>query len=502
VPGTVGATLPFWSPDGRSLGFFADDALKRVNLAGGSPQVLAPTPAVPLGATWSPKDVIVFSARSVLYKVPAAGGPVEEVAAINRDFREDSLRFPRILPGGERFLYVARSGNRADSAVYVGGLDGPSTRLFPVSSQVEYSPPGYLLYVRNETLVARTFDPETLTVGSETVAVAEGVGTLPTSIVAFFALSPNGPLLYQGNTPQTSVLQWFDRSGRPLRTISSKGLYPQFRLGPDGRRVALSFDDDRDGRSSVWTLESDRQVLTRLTFAATHDRDPIWSPDGQRIVFSSSRRGSYAMYVKAAAGSGTEEELLRSDDDLWPEDWSADGRFVAYRRARATTSTDVMLLPLSADRTPIPVAESPASEHGARFSPNSRWIAYVSAETGREEIFVEPVPPTGATWQVSTEGGYEPTWRGDGRELFYQRPDGTLVSVEVTDNGAAFAWGPPGPLFRAGPPTALTGRYEVSRDGQSILVAVPAEPARPRPMMVVLNWLEELKQRLPPGSSK
>jgi Tol biopolymer transport system component len=310
-----------------------------------------------------------------------------------------------------------------------------------------------------------------------------------------------GPLLYQGNAQPTTVLRWFDRSGGALQTITSPGQYPHFRLGPDGRRVAISFDDDRDGRSSVWTLASDRQVLTRLTFAATHDRDPVWSSDGQRIAFASSRRGSYALYVKATTGSATEEELLASDDDLWPEDWTSDGRFIAYKRGRATTSTDVVLLPMAGDRMPIPVAESPAAEHGARFSPSSRWVAYVSAETGREEVFVEPVPPTGAIWQISTEGGHEPTWRGDGRELFYLKPDGMLVSVEVTDDGTTFAWGPPRPLFRAGPPTGVAGnRYEVSRDGQSFLVAAPAGPARPQPIMVVLNWLEELKQRLPPGN--
>jgi Tol biopolymer transport system component len=499
LPGTDGASFPFWSPDARSIGFFAQNQLKTLDLQGGAPQTLAPTPAVPLGAAWGAENVIVFSARSALYKVAATGGPIEEVATLDRGAQEDSLRFPRFLPDGRRFLYVARGGNRANSSVYLGSIDGQSKRLFSTTSQVEYSPPGYLLYVRNETLMARRFDATTLELGSETAMLAENVGTLPNSVSAYFTASSNGIFAYQSNVHGVGVLQRFDRAGRALEAVSPQGEYVQFRLRPDGRRIAVTLDDDRDGSASIWTLEPG-STPTRVTFAGTHDRSPIWSPDGNRLVFSSSRRGPYELYSKPVAGAETEEVLMASNDDVWPEDWSADGRFIAYRRHQATTSTDLLVLPMSGDPTPISVAETPFTEHDARFSPDGRWITYVSDEAGgREEVYVQPFPPSGARWQISTEGGDDPVWRPDGRELFYLRPDGTLVSVTVNDRDSTFARGVPSPLFRPGAAGGVSlNRYEVAPDGQSFVVAVSLAPARPQPIVVVINWVEEVKKRLAP----
>jgi Tol biopolymer transport system component len=494
LPGTDGAYFPFWSPDGRSMGFFAHGQLKRIELTGGPPQVLANTPAVALGGAWNADGTIVFSARSVINRIAAAGGPVTPVVALNRENQEDSLRFPRFLPDGRRFLYVARSGRAAGHAVYVADLNGRSMRLLRASSQVEYVPPGYLLSVANETLVARRFNPETLALDTDTVTLAADVGTLPSSLAGFFASSRGGTLAYQRRASESKRLHWLDRSGRPVAAgPSTDGLFAQVRLRPDGRQAAISFDEDGDGSNSIWMLRSDGSTPTRLTFAGTHDRDPVWSPDGRRVAFSSSRSGSYALFIKPATGSRREALAIRTDDDLWAEDWSPDGRFIAIRRGRATTSTDVIVMPLENTRTPIVVAESTFSEHGARFSPDGRWMAYVSEETGRPEVYVQPFPPSGARWQISTDGGEDPAWGKDGRELLYIRPDGMLAATPVESTGSTVSTGPTRPLFTVGRSGGVAGnRFDVSRDGQTLIASVESTPPRPQPLMIVLNWQADL----------
>jgi Tol biopolymer transport system component len=494
LPGTDGAYFPFWSPDGHSLGFFAQGQLKRIELAGGTPQVLATAPAVSLGGAWNADGTIVFSARSVINKISAAGGPVTAVVALNRENQEDSLRFPRFLPDGRRFLYVARSGKAAGHAVYVADLSGRSTRLLHATSQVEFVPPGYLLYVANETLVARRFNPGTLALDPNTVTLAEDVGTFPNSLIGFFTSSRGGTLAYQHRASRPTRVRWLNRAGRPLAVgPSAGGPFGPIRLGPDGRQVATSFDDDGDGRASVWTLRSDGSAPTRLTFAGTHDRDPVWSPDGRRLVFSSSRSGSYALFMKPATGSQAEALTMQTDDDLWAEDWSPDGRFVAIRRGRATTSTDVIVMPLEGDRTPIVVAESTFSEHGARFSPDGRWMGYVSDETGRPEVYVQPFPPSGARWQISTGGGEDPAWGRDGRELLYVRPDGMLTATTVESTGTTVTAGTTRPLFPIGRPVGVAGnRFDVSRDGQIFVAPLESSPPQRQALVVVLNWQADL----------
>jgi Tol biopolymer transport system component len=495
LPGTDGASYPFWSPDSRALGFFAQATLKRTNVAGGSVQSLAATPLVPLGGTWNAQDVIVFSTRYGLYQMPAGGGPVAQVAALDRSRQENSLRFPQFLPDGRHFLYVARSGRPEQNAAYVGSLDGKPVRLFPTLSNVIYAPPGYLLFVRDRALVARRFDPATLAVGAETIDVAPNVGGNSITMVGFMSVSTNGVLAYTSTPPPQQTLRWFDREGNPLGTLIEGVAVDQFRIAPDGRRVVAAILDASAGTRSLWIYEADRPPV-RLTFAGTHDWEPVWSPDGTRVAFGSYRDGPLNIYVKPVSGAGPDEPLLISDDqkDL-NGDWSLDGKYLAYNLILDTNRSDVMVMPLTgADRKPMPVAATAAQESRARFSPDTRWIAYDSDESGRTEVYVQPFPPTGGKWQVSPSGGFHPVWRRDGRELFYLGPNNTLMAREVRAS-ATFELGPPQRLFQTNMSlSAVGGGYDVSIDGKSFLVAdrTPVGPAPP--ITVVLNWPALLKR--------
>jgi len=469
--------------------------LKRIDLSTGSIQSLAATPPFSLGGTWSPQNIIVFSARFALHQIPATGGPATVVAELDRTRQEDSLRFPQFLPDGRRLLYVARGGRPGQNSAYAGSLDGPPTRLFASVSQVVYSPPAYLLYVRDGTLIAQPFDADTLTLGSDVFPIAEGIGTDPVGMRAYFAVSDNGVLTYRRDTPPKTALRWFDRSGKPLETLGAPDLYSYFRISPDGQRVAADLTDPRSGSRSIWILEPGRSTPLRLTFAGTHDWQPSWTPDGNRIVFASYRDGPLNLYAKPTAGSGPDEPLVLSEEQKGQGDYSPDGRFLAYVTVSETSLLrDVWVLPLAGGGEPIPVARTDASEHAPRFSPDGLWIAYVSDEDGADEVYVQPVPPTGAKWQVSIGGGTEPTWRGDGRELFYLSADGTITAVQVR-LGATFEVGARSRLFQAGIGGIIAQqRYDGSRDGQRFLVRTPVEGPPPQPMIVVLNWMAALKK--------
>jgi eukaryotic-like serine/threonine-protein kinase len=495
LPGTEGASYPFWSPDSRALGFFAQATLKRTSVAGGSIQALAATPLVALGGTWNAQDVIVFSTRYGLYQIPAGGGSLTQVAALDRSRQENSLRFPQFLPDGRHFLYVARSGRPEQNAAYVGSLDGKPVRLFPTMSNVIYAPPGYLLFVRDRTLVARRFDPATLAVGAETIDVAPNVGGNSITVVGFMSVSTNGVLAYTSTPPPQQTLRWFDRQGRPLDSLIEGVAVDQFRISPDGRRVVAAIIDASAGTRSLWMYEAGRPPV-RLTFAGTHDWEPVWSPDGTRVAFGSYRDGPLNIYIKPVSGTGPDEPLLLSDDqkDL-NGDWSMDGKYLAYNLILDTNRSDVMVMPLTGTaRTPVPIAATAAQENRARFSPDTRWIAYDSDESGRTEVYVQPFPPTGGKWQVSPAGGLHPVWRRDGRELFYLGSNNTLMAREVRA-AATFELGPPQRLFQTDLSLSAAGAgYDVSIDGKSFLVADRTPGGPVQPITVVLNWPALLKR--------
>ncbi|HYM26326.1 MAG TPA: protein kinase, partial [Vicinamibacterales bacterium] len=494
--GTDGAALPFLAPDGHAIGFFAGGMLKRVEVATASVQTISRSAAVSLGGTWSANDVIVYSDRFGLHQIPAAGGESRLVAPLNKQFHENSLRSPQFLPDGRHFVYVARSGRPEESGAYLGSLDAAPRRLFSTLAKIMFASPGYLLFVREGTLVAQPFDAATARLSGEAVTLAGDVNTQTVGLAASYSVSDNGILVYAVARPAaTSTLHWFDRAGRDLSVFDQPREFDQFRLAPDGRRVAAAVTDPTHGNRSIWILENGASAV-RFTFVGTHDWEPAWSPDGKRIAFTSYRNGPLDLYVKDADGSSADRPLLLNDEQKDTLDWAPDGRSFVYRELRDQAMGDILVGDASDPARTIEVTKTPESdEYAPRFSGDGRWIAYVSTESGRPEVIVQPFPPTGAKWQVSTDGGEQPTWRGDGKELYFMDAKGMLQAVQLAAGAGSFASARGTALFHTGPangPGAPT-RYEPARDGQRFLVAVPDPQPPVKPTAVWINWQDALK---------
>jgi len=506
LPGTKGGAQPFWSPDGRSLGYRAvrEGQLRKVDVAGGLPQTIADALPLQSGA-WSPQGVIVFKRTTgALSRVAAAGGPVTPATALDPSRGEVDHGWPHFLPDGRRFLFLARSRQpEHDSVAYVGSLDSMDrVRLFSTDSHVIYAPPGYVVYMRGQTLVAQRFDLRSVRPAGELLAIAKQVERTPGSRRGAFSMSQTGVLAYRaiGETQ----LVWFDRNGRRLGTIGPQARYDNPALSPDDRRVAFDRPNLETGTADIWIVELARNVTSRFTFNPGADDMPVWSPDGSRIVFRSRRSAAdggerLSLYEKASSGTGPEQALLTAP--LGPGDvplaWSRDGRFVVYTAGsgRADMRRDLWLLPRSGDPTPVRFLETPFNEGQAAPSPDGRWLAYVSDESGRNEVYIRPFPSGGGKWQISIDGGAEPAWRADGQELYYVA-DRDLMAVTVR-GGAAIDPAPPVRLFETAVASTMNvgytrNQYVVTADGQRFLVKQPAGGLPP--VTVLVNWPAALKR--------
>jgi Tol biopolymer transport system component/predicted Ser/Thr protein kinase len=495
LPGTITNQIPrpvFWSPDGRYIGFFADGKLKKMVLSGGHAETLADVPTSH-GGSWNREGVIVFplSAASPLYRVSATGGEVIRLTSLDESRQEFAHRWPFFLPDGRHFLYLARSAQQRESnAIYVGSLDSKEVkRITSADSNVSYAPPGYLLFAREATLMAQPFDAHKLEVTGDAFPLVERIRYSWGPGLAEFSVSSDGVLVYIPGNPVPSQLTWFDRSGKQLATVGPPAAYRSFRLSPDEKRVAVDRTDPPGVYSDIWLIELARGVSSRLTSDPGNDLSPVWSPDGSRIAFTSIREGQLKLYQKLSSGAGGDEELLKSAEPLGIWDWSADGRFILYRILGGKTKNDIWVLPMFGDRKPYPLLQTEFTESGAKFSPNGRWVAYVSDETGTSEVYVREFQGSGGSWRVSTGGGNFTRWRRDGKELFYSS-GGNLMAVDVKASGSGFEPGVPKVLFeRSG-----GGIFDVSGDGQRFLIPVLVEESSPEPITVVLNWTADLKR--------
>jgi Tol biopolymer transport system component len=507
IPGTSGGTFPFWSPDNRNIGFFTRGKLKRVSVAGGWPQDVCDAPDG-RGGTWNKDNVIVFTSVPTggLQRVSAAGGTPVTISQLDTQYGETSHRFPWFLPDGRHFLYTAAVGTCCPAAVparvKIGALDSAdATMLMQVESAVAYAAE-HVVFNRDGTLMAQPFDPARRSLRGEPFPVVDGVSS-EGSRYASFSLSASGTLLYaRGGQQSRAQLTWMDRSGRPLKTVGELAAYSGITLSPDDAAIATTFRAQAaDASVNIHVIDAERGDVKRATFERVQDFSPIWSHDGQHLVFVGRRDGGHALNLLKIR-TLQEEILLRlasahTASGFRPTDWSRDGRYIIGTET-FTASGSMDLWTLTADRRERrPYVETPAHESNAAFSPDGKWVAYEVTDTGPEgpQIFVRRFPATDEKHQVSTGGGVQPLWGPDGREIFFLAPTGemSLMSAEVT-LGDVFESRPPRRLFpvQTMPSGGLTRQYAVGRDGKRFLVAV-RQQLPSAPLTVVVNWSSDLK---------
>ncbi len=496
LPGTEDAMSPFWSPDSRAIGFFADGKLKTTDLQGGGAVLVCDAPNS-RGGSWAPDGTILFAPefRTGLYRVPASGGTPVPVTKLDES-KHTSHRWPFFLPDGKHFLYLAinhQAPQDENDAVYYASLDGKENRfLVRAFSNAQYAS-GSLLYLRNGVLEAQPFDPDRGELKGIPQPVASGVSEDGSTWRGIFTVSADGMLAYSGGAQSQSQLAWFDRSGKQLQTVGEKfggigtgGLGGGgLSLSPTGDRVAFAIPGTT---IDVWVMDMTRGVRTRLTFGPVGNGNPIWSRDGKWIAYNTVTKQGATVNRRPAAG-GSEEVLLPEGRALTLSGWSRDGKYLLYEKGAVGTRQEVWAIPLFGDRQPFQVVPPGAFySNSPQFSPDARWVAYQSNESGRVEIYVVPFRGGQGKWQVSTSGGAFPRWRGDGKEIFYISLDGMLTAVPVVASPNQFQPGKPQALFR--PPADA---YDVAPDGKKFLLDVVGDQ-NSKPITVVMNWTAELKK--------
>jgi Tol biopolymer transport system component len=500
LAGTDGATFPFWSPDGRSLGYFAGGKLKTVLLEGGAPTEVCDAPAG-RGGTWNAQGTILFAPQfeSALYRVAASGGTPSPVTKLDKA-KHDSHRWPYFLPDGRHFLYLAINrafGHEPNDAIYFASLDGKENRLLvPSFTNAAYGS-GHLLFVRGTELMAQALDPDTGKTTGEAARIAQDVGVDLGIWRSAFDAARGNILVYATGGPVEGQAVWHDRSGKNLEVVGDKAqnLF-HLRISPDGERVATDFFGE--GTSSIWVYDLKRKVNTRFTLESEASIDSaVWSPDGRWLAYQGLQGGRNNIYRKAASGFGKAELLLEgSDVKQVPSDWSPDGKSLLFSIGDLVGQGQVWLLPLTGDRKPVAVAQIGSVSQNTRFSPDGRWIAYASNESGKFQVYVIPSSRTAGKQQISNAGGLQPVWRRDGKELFYLTLDNTLMSAPITLSKEGVEVSAARQLFRLPRLVGTAGNftaYDVAPDGQHFLALETPESTAPI-ITVVTNWTAELKK--------
>jgi eukaryotic-like serine/threonine-protein kinase len=506
IAGTDGATFPFWSPDSRSIAFFADGKLKRIDIAGGAALSICDAPAG-RGGSWSGNGTIVFSPQFTdpLFQVPATGGNPTMVTRLSDKFT--THRWPWFLPDSQHFLYLAANhaatGN-ANTAVVWASLDGKDNKvLFASPSNALYAS-GRLLYIRDGTLMAQPFDGSSGKFNGEAVALSGDVQVDGTVWRGTFSASESGTLIYQpGSAGAGTRLTWLDLTGKQLGSVAGPDSYALMELSPDDKKVAVTVGNPV---GVIWIYDVVRNIRTRFTFGEASSAGAIWSRDGKQIAYlegNSSNAYARKLIVKAADGSGQAREImgLGSIQTLQEEldDWSPDGRYLLYDAGTIgrENGVDIWALPMFGDGKPFPYVSAPGDQGFAQFSPDGKWVAYASNETGRMEVYVVPFPWSGAKWQISTSGGTRPRWRHDGREILFEVPgSGKVMAAQVNSHGSNFAPEDVRLLFEGNnlPPNNAGSQWSLTSDGQRLL-AITIGDTGSAPLTVIQNWTEELKKK-------
>ena len=496
-------TTPFFSPDGQWVGFYAGGNLRKVSVTGGAPITLCDARNL-FGASWGRDDSIVFGqGRNGILRVSANGGTPEVLIPMDSD-KNESGHGPQMLPDGKTVLFTLGTTALWDeSQIVTQSLETGERRvLIEGGRDARYVPTGHLVYALGETLLAVPFDLERLEVMGGPVPVVEDVGRAATQTGAAHAsFSDSGSLAYVPVFRADRRIVWFDRGGQEQEPLGEPGIFQNPELSPDGKRLAVLRQDPDSGNVDIWIIDLERGVPTRFTFDEAVDLYAVWSPDGSRIVFNSARDGGvFQLYEKPASGAGTAELLRASDVNNGPFDWSSDGRFLIY--VNTVPTRDIWALPMLDEGEPVPFLEGGFMEDQAKLSPDGRWIAYISDESGRNEVYVANFQEALGKWQISTGGGVQPRWSNDGTELFYIAPDLTMMAVPVRGE-RELEVGVPVALFETGiwggvqTSGGRRAQYDVAADGRRFLMIRPAEEAQEAEIHIVLDWFEELKRLVP-----
>ena len=505
LTGTDGAMEPFWSPDSRNIAFFAGEKLKKIEVAGGPAQTLCDVGSDGgLGGSWSKSDVIVFAGiGGGTFRISSAGGNATPLTTPDRASGEAYHHFPWFLPDGRHFLYTAaHSGDAQNTAVYVTDLDSKDRKpIVNATSNAVYTPPGYLLFVRERTLLAQRFDTGKLQTTGDAIPIAEQVDNGPNRFVQKqFSVSQNGVLAYAAGGPAGDLmLTWFDRSGKTTGTLGKPGLVDWGAISPDGKTVAVDRVDRQSGWRDIWLHDLERGTASRFTFGPKNNYFPVWSPDGSSIAFYSDRDSPGHPFQKTTNGTAPDEVLSKPVGDppigARLDDWSRDGRYLilASGGGNIRTKYDIWVLPLFGERKPFPYLQTEFDEQYARLSPDGHWLAYTSDESKLREIYVQTFPSHAGKWQVSSNGGSKSIWSRDGKELYFLSADGKMMAAAVKGSGAKFDAGVPKPLFDVRLPGGPNAWYDISKDGR-FLIPVEAEQTANTPMIVVVNWAAALKK--------
>ena len=491
LKGTEGATLPFWSPDGRRIGFFAGRKLMKIEVSGGPPVEVCDV-TLGLGGEWTPDDTILFasSSTSPIFRVSANGGKEEPVTALDSSRQEAGHRLPQLLPDNRHFLYQSVSSSPESSGTYVGSLDGGMPKLvLRGNSRAVYASSGYLLFLQDGAVMAQAFDSVRFEVSGDPVAIAPRRGTESgLSVTA----SPNGILAYlSGQVVSSHQLQWFDRNGNPGEIVADEQVFFTPRISPDGKEVAVAVASSPTTRD-IWIFDLLQSRSPRkLTFDKLHNWTPVWSPDGKKVVFSTNPTGQFHIYGKASDGTGTALAILDDDATHYVDSWSGD--YIAYARGdqKGTPAWDIWALALSGGRKPFPFLQSAFNKEEPSLSPDGKWIAYVADETRNWEVYIAPFPKGDGKWLVSTGGGRQPRWRGDGKELFYMAAGNQLIAAEIQERDASIEVVKRQELFQTNAAPSNFRNYDVAADGKRFLLVTQSQ-SKGLALNLIVNWQDLL----------
>jgi Tol biopolymer transport system component len=501
LAGTDAAVYPFWSPDSRTLGFFAGGKLKKIDTDGGPAQVLCDAPAG-RGGTWNNDGIIVFSPSQThgLMRVSASGGTPEPASNLDASKGENTHRWPYFLPDGKRFLFWSRSsiGNQ-EHTLRLGTLGSLQAKVLTKSESPAIYASGYLLVMRGQTLLALPFNPRRAEITGEAVPVADHVAFNTNTRVTVGSASENGTLIYQPgeDAPPDESLAWFTRDCKPAGTVDQREGFASYMLSPDGTRLAASILNVSTGTADIWIFDLQRGTKERLTFGVGTKNYPVWTPDGKTIYYSSNAQGLNHIFARAADGSGEERQVFELDNvaantgSITP-----DGKYLAFVKREVSEGRiifEIWGLPLFGDAKPFPVVRNKFNSGRPSISPGGKWMAYPNAESGRDEVYITAFPGAGAKWQVSTGGGDLPAWRKDGRELYFLDPSHNLLAVDVSASANSVKLGIPHVLFKL-PGLNDSWHFAPAADGKKFVVDVVNTRESPEPFTLVQNWTADLKK--------